>query len=131
MLYDASSIQKALRSLKADAVHHLNNQSVLDLTLYELGNIIWKETNTPDEAITRATALEKIANIMQIHRIKTEDLTPITQNSAKHNLTFYDSAYLTIAQKQNTTLVTEDQQILKAAETAGHPATQLEKILKH
>jgi len=130
MLYDASSIQKALRTLKAEAAHHLNNQTILDLTLYELGNIIWKETTTREEAITRVKALEKIATIMQIHRITTEDLTLITQNSAKHNLTFYDSTYLTIAQTQNTALVTEDQQLLNAAETAGHPATQLEKLLK-
>jgi len=130
MLIDASSIQTALRTLKAEAAPLLKDQTILDLTIYELGNIIWKETKEKDEANERAKALEKIITIMQIHRIDPNDITPITQNATRHRLTFYDSAYLTMAQKTNTTLVTEDQQLLNAAQTTGHPATQIEKLTK-
>jgi len=130
MLIDASSIQTALRTLKAEAAPLLKDQTILDLTIYELGNIIWKETKEKEEANERAKALEKIITIMQIHRIDPNDITPITQNATRHRLTFYDSAYLTMAQKTNTTLVTEDQQLLNAAQTTGHPATQIEKLTK-
>ena len=130
MLIDASNIQTALRTLKAEAAPLLKDQTILDLTIYELGNIIWKETKEKDEANERAKALEKIITIMQIHRIDPNDITPITQNATRHRLTFYDSAYLTMAQKTNTTLVTEDQQLLNAAQTTGHPATQIEKLTK-
>jgi len=130
MLIDASSIQTALRTLKAEAAPLLQDQTILDLTIYELGNIIWKETKEKDEANERTKALEKIITIMQIYRISPNDITPITQNATRHRLTFYDSAYLTMAQKTNTTLVTEDQQLLNAAQTTGHPATQIEKLIK-
>ena len=130
MLIDASSIQTALRTLKAEAAPLLKDQTILDLTIYELGNIIWKETKEKEEANERAKALEKIITIMQIHRINPNDITHITQNATRHRLTFYDSAYLTMAQKTNTTLVTEDQQLLNAALTTGHPATQIEKLTK-
>ena len=130
MLIDASSIQTALRTLKAEAAPLLKDQTILDLTIYELGNIIWKETKEKEEANERAKALEKIITIMQIHRINPNDITPIAQNATRHRLTFYDSAYLTMAQKTNTTLVTEDQHLLNAAQTTGHPATQIEKLTK-
>ena len=128
MLIDASSIQAALRTLKADAAPILKDQTILDLTIYELGNIIWKETKEEMEAEKRAKALEKLLTIMQIYRINPNDITPITQNAIKHGLTFYDSAYLTIAQKTDTTLITEDQQLRSAAQKTGHPTKQIEKL---
>ena len=132
MLYDASSIQTALRTLKEEAAPHLNNQTILDLTLYELGNIIWKETRTdsnPSAARARTEALQKLLAIMKIHRINLNDLPAIAENASRYGLTFYDSAYLTIAQSKNLTLVTEDQQLRRAAEKAGHSTTQVKKLL--
>ena len=43
-IFDASSIQAALRKLRGDAALLLEGQAALDLTLYELGNIVWKES---------------------------------------------------------------------------------------
>ena len=42
-LFDASSIMNIIRHLKKDAAKVLRDNYVLDLTVYEVGNSIWKE----------------------------------------------------------------------------------------
>lgn len=127
---DASSIQAALRRHGADAAPLLHAQTILDLTLYELGNIIWKETGDPAEAETRAQALEKLVSITKIHRITLQALPDIARNAVKHSLTFYDAAYLTAAQTTAETLITEDHELLKAATETGLTATTLKQYLE-
>jgi predicted nucleic acid-binding protein len=129
-IIDASSIQAALRRHGADAAQLLHAQTILDLTLYELGNIIWKETRDPAEAETRAQALEKLLSITKIHRITPQALPDIARNAVKHSLTFYDAAYLTTAQTTEETLITEDNELLKAATETGLTATTLRKHLE-
>ena len=133
-LFDASSIQAATRRLRADAAPVLEGQTVLDLTLYELGNIIWKENRAtggaPKEAAEKAKAVTRLTSIMNIRRIEPGDLPAIAENAATHGLTFYDSAYLTAAHAAATTLVTEDTDLLRAAQDAGIKATPIEQHLK-
>jgi predicted nucleic acid-binding protein len=129
-IIDASSIQAALRRHGADAALLLHGQTILDLTLYELGNIIWKETRDSAEAKTHAQALEKLLSITKIHRITTQALPDIARNTVKHSLTFYDAAYLTAAQTTADSLITEDNELLEAATETGLTATNLEKHLE-
>jgi len=133
-LFDASSIQAATRRLRADAAQVLEGQTVLDLTLYELGNIVWKENREtggdPGKAAEKAGAVTRLTSIMNIRRIEPGDLPAIAMNAAAYGLTFYDSAYLTAAQVASTTLVTEDAGLLRAAKDAGIMVTPLEQHLK-
>ena len=130
----ASSIQTALRKLRGDAAPILNGQTVLDLTLYELGNIVWEENRAsggePGEAAEKMKAIVRLISIMDIWRIDPGEMAAIAENASRHGLTFYDSAYLTAALKGGTSLVTEDTDILRAADKAGLTASQVDQYLK-
>lgn len=133
-IFDASSIQAALRKLRGDAALLLEGQAALDLTLYELGNIVWKESRAtggdPGEAADKAKAISRLLSIMEIRRIEIGEMAAIAENATKHGLTFYDSAYLTTALTAGTSLVTEDQDILRAAHNTGLKASPIDEYMK-
>ncbi|HUV33528.1 MAG TPA: type II toxin-antitoxin system VapC family toxin [Candidatus Desulfaltia sp.] len=133
-IFDASSVQAALRKLRGDAAPILDGQTVLDLTLYELGNIVWKENRAsggePREATEKVKAIVRLISIMDIWRIDPGEMAAIAENASRYGLTFYDSAYLTAALKAGAHLVTEDTDILRAANKAGLTASQIEQYLK-
>lgn len=63
------------------------------------------------------------------HRIKDlATLSSIMENAFQHNLTFYDSAYLTVAKQHNLTLITQDEQLAKAAIKANIPVKETENL---
>ena len=133
-IFDASSVQAALRKLRGDAAPILEGQTVLDLTLYELGNIVWKENRAsggdPEESAERVKTIVRLLSIMDIRRIDPGEMAAIAENASRHGLTFYESAYLTAALTANTHLVTEDTDILRAAHKVGLTASQIEQYLK-
>ncbi len=133
-LFDASSIQAALRKLRGDAAPILDGQTVLDLTLYELGNIVWKENRAsggePREAAEKVKAIVRLISIMDIWRIDPGEMAAIAENASRLSLTFYDSAYLTAALTAATHLVTEDTDILRAAQEVGLTASPIDQYLK-
>lgn len=134
-LFDASAILTLAKNHPEKAVETLKDQHILDLTTYELGNAIWKINKLhkkPDKetALQTLKQTQNLTALMNKHTINDRQ-TQITimENAFNHNLTYYDSAYLTTAQKQNITLITEDQQLLKAAKQAAHPAKQLQELI--
>src|SRR4030042_853751 len=133
-IFDASSVQAALRKLRGDAAPLLEGQNGLDLTLYELGNIVWKENlasgGTPEEASEKVKTIVRLLSIMEIRRIEPGEMAAIAENAAAHGLTFCDSAYLTAAHGLATTLITEDTDLLGAAHDAGAKATPIDQYLK-
>jgi predicted nucleic acid-binding protein len=133
-LFDASSVQAALKRLRGRAAPVLEGQTVLDLTLYELGNIVWKENRAagadPEEAAEKARAVSKLISIMEIRRIEPGEMPAIAENASRLSLTFYDSAYLTAAQASGAPLVTDDADILRAAREADIQASTTEQHLK-
>jgi predicted nucleic acid-binding protein len=133
-LFDAGSVQAALRRLRGDAVPILKGQTVLDLTLYELGNVVWKENRAsggdPREAAERVKTIVRLLSIMEIRRIDPGEMPAIAENASRLSLTFYDSAYLTAALTSDTHLVTEDTDILRAAQEAGLTASPMDQYMK-
>lgn len=73
--------------LRRDAVKVLRNNYVLDLTIYEVGNAIWRET-----------ALLKYL---------------VEGNAIKIRSTYYGDAYVTVASGEDLTLVTDDKKLIK------------------
>lgn len=118
-----------------DAPKTLRGEYLLDLTVYELGNAIWKINKLFKNGDRRA-ALEAIEQVHHLTALMTRYeakdrrvLTSIMGNTFKHNLTFYDSAYLTIASKLNLTLVTEDKKLAQAAKEADVPVNSTETLI--
>jgi len=133
-IFDASSVQATLRRLRGRAAQVLEGQTVLDLTLYELGNIVWKENRAhggdPLQAAEKAKAVSRLISIMQVRRIEPGEMPGIAENASRLGLTFYDSAYLTAAHESGAHLVTDDADILRAAQEAGVQASPTDSHLK-
>ncbi len=97
----------------------IKGQYILDLTIYEIGNAIWKETVlfktlTKDEAVTLMDEITNIVQKLNIIRIQ-DDLDKIMEIAIKEQLTFYDAAYLYFAKKYQLILVTNDKKLYNAA----------------
>ena len=97
----------------------VKGQYILDLTIYEIGNAIWKEavlfkTLTKDEAVTLMDEITNIVQKLNIIRIQ-DDLDKIMEIAIKEQLTFYDAAYLYFAKKYQLILVTNDKKLYNAA----------------
>lgn len=114
-LLDANAFLDLVRRKKRMIV----DQYILDLTIYEIGNAIWKEvvlfrTLTKDEAIQFMMDLINIIQKMNIIRIH-GDLNEIMGLAIEKHITFYDAAYLYFAMKKGLVLVTNDKKLFNAA----------------
>jgi|BEDMetMinimDraft_2_1075160.scaffolds.fasta_scaffold11633_1 Predicted nucleic acid-binding protein, contains PIN domain len=97
------------------------NGAVLDLTLYELGNVIWKEYKLKriKDNSKVIDNLTKLLSLMKIIRVNTIDLPEIEDLAIKIGLTFYDASYVYYAKKLGTKILTNDEEMLnKSKETA-------------
>lgn len=115
-LFDANAFLDLIRRKKA----LIAGQYILDLTIYEIGNAIWKEatlfrTLTMNEAVQFMANLLSVVQKMNIIRIE-EDLDQIMELAIETHLTFYDAAYLYFAIKKGLTLVTNDKKLFRVAE---------------
>lgn len=117
-LFDSSAIFKAI---KENTVETLLGNNTLELTRYELGNTLWKESTihkrlTNDESKKLVRLVKQVLNIMQVLEVSCheEAVLEVAQNL---RLTFYDASYIFHAQERNLTLVTEDEHLAQRTRT--------------
>jgi predicted nucleic acid-binding protein len=113
-LLDASAFILLIKKANVQTTfQYLQNSLILDLTVYEVGNALWRESSltkflSPQESET----LEKVAQIIlsRTDKILNQDITfqQIMQIAKAENLSFYDSSYIYFAKQKNIKLVTED-----------------------
>ena len=116
-LLDASSLMFLIK--KADAkltVEYLLDSLILDLTFYEIGNAVWKESTllkflTPEEAKRMGSRSQTI--LAKINQVKneSEDFQKILEIAQNENLSFYDSSYVFYAKQRGLPLITEDKKL--------------------
>ena len=114
-LIDASALLDLIKRKKKEIL----NQYILDLTIYEIGNAIWKETYlfktlTKEEALNFMKNFANIKSKLKIITIQ-NDLKEIMNTAIEEKLTFYDAAYLYFAIKNKLTLITNDKKLYEAA----------------
>jgi predicted nucleic acid-binding protein len=121
---DSSAIAIILRRFKEKSIELLEGRTTLDLALYELGNVVWKEC-TIEKLINEEEAISKIGNLLNIVEtmkiekiISSEDLRSIIRLAIEQKLTFYDSSYLHITKTKKAVLVTEDDELIEKAKIA-------------
>jgi len=117
MIFDASSIINLFEQKKIEKVM---NGFCLNLSIYELGNFVWKISNlykiiNLNEGINLLEALIDIFNSLNKIETKSEDYLEILKIAYKENLTFYDASYLHAAIKNNLPLVTDDEKLYTAS----------------
>jgi predicted nucleic acid-binding protein len=102
-----------LESRRLAAAHRdgLVALSVLDLTAYEVGNVML--------VFLRRTAGQATATLAALHALcpaivpSQTDLARAADLADEHGLTFYDSAYAAVAAQRGMTLVTVDRALLR------------------
>jgi predicted nucleic acid-binding protein len=121
-LLDASAFILLIKKANVQTTFRcLQNSLILDLTVYEVGNAIWRESSlakflTAEEA----KMLEKVAQIIlsRTDKILNEDITfqKIMEIAKTEGLSFYDSSYIYFAKQKNIKLITEDQTLKDKAQ---------------
>jgi len=116
-LLDASAFILLIK--KADiksVIDCLQDSLVLDLTFYEVGNAIWKESIltkflTPEEATKLGTMVQTV--LTKLNRIvsEAEAFQKILEIAQDEKLSFYDSSYVFFAKQKGLSLVTEDKKL--------------------
>ncbi len=116
---DASALYPLLLSLKEDILEYSELFTVLDLTLYEVGNTIWKEhrKGRARNPAKIARLFQEMLSLIPITRIGSQDLGKILDLALRENLTFYDATYLHTARIKKAKLVTEDRELLAFPES--------------
>jgi len=119
-IFDASAIINIIIRKGSESLKLTKGQKILDLTIYEVGNSIWRLTYL-DRKITNVQACSlldsflRLTQQMQILRIDDIEKEHAKEISLKEGLTFYDSAYLVLAKDKNSMLVTDDATLRRVA----------------
>jgi len=121
-LLDANAFMFLIKKSNAkDVIGCLQDSMVLDLTYYEVGNAIWKESVltkflTPEDSKTLEKVVQTI--LMNTDRITSEAVTfqKILEIAKNEKLSFYDSSYIYFAKEKDLKLITEDKQLKAKAQ---------------
>jgi len=129
-LLDTSALYPLIKLLKEDLLDYANIIAVLDLTFYEAGNTVWKEWKLGlikdlDRALLMIEEVLKEVNKISI---KADEIKSIAKIAVKNSITFYDAAYIYVAEKYGYILVTEDKDILQIYGKAITTKTLLKEL---
>jgi predicted nucleic acid-binding protein len=136
LLFDASSVFALVRELLGEAPDLFWGSSAISLAYYEVGNVLWKECFlltriVPEEASKLLKSMFSMLRTMDVTLLEDEDLgKAILDMAGKLNITYYDAAYLTEAQRSDKVLVTDDEKLARAAEKVGVKTLTSKTILK-
>jgi predicted nucleic acid-binding protein len=87
--------------------------SVLDLTVYEVGNALMRG-RVGASAEQAATVIEALVEICPAIRPSPEEMKAASRLAERHKLTLYDAAYAAVAQSRSAELATLDRALLDA-----------------
>ena len=112
MVFDSSAIYLAISQGKTQ---HLIGQYTTTLAMFELGNIIWKNSvlgkvYSQKEALELLEACELILEKMKMAH---PDLDDTYRLAANCRISFYDAAYVCLAVQLKAALVTLDNNLVK------------------
>lgn len=116
-LLDASALYPLVLKLGEGLIRYSNRFAVLDITIYEVGNTIWKEFRRgriKNVGIV-CKLFEEVFNVVHILRPQMP-LDKVVELAVSENLTFYDAAYLYVARAHGVKLVTEDSDLQRFSE---------------
>ncbi len=103
----------------------LKNSSISDLTIFEVGNVLWKKRdenlmNMPEGDLYQVTKrIESVIAFLARSPISSNELTSIFRLSQDTGLTFYDASYLHLARRDGKILITENKKLSKASTEMG------------
>ncbi|MFI5421798.1 MAG: type II toxin-antitoxin system VapC family toxin [Nitrososphaerales archaeon] len=137
-LLDANSLLLLIRSdIEARSVKSrvIQDSKILDLTTYEAGNGIWKEsellkTLSPEETNKLAVDVSLVISSLEKTYVEPSEFSLVLRIAKSERRTFYDSSYIYVAKRDNMTLITEDQTLSKIARKHVQTTTIREVLTK-
>jgi predicted nucleic acid-binding protein len=127
MIFDASSIYRAI---EIKALDKILEGKTIDLTSYELGNVVWKavirDKISFDEGRKLIDFISEAISLMEIIKIRIRN--EVLKVAVESNLSYYDASYLYASVSLREILVTEDKKLLDYALKYGVNARRFEEI---
>lgn len=87
--------------------------AVSSLTMYEIGNVLWKMNQQKKLKNPNRVAAIFSEAIQLLRELEIDSIAGVLEVAIERNLTFYDASYAYIAEKQGLKLVTQDTDLLK------------------
>ena len=130
LLFDSSAILNTVRNMGGNAISILKSNYILTLTIYEIGNAIWKEAKLQkriglNEALILISNISRILSKMRI--IVIDNPAKVLRVAYLMRITYYDASYITTTAENNLILVTDDRKLLNKI---GEREEILKKIFK-
>ena len=120
-LFDASAIVNLLISRGNRIIDLLTGKWALDLTVYEVGNAVWKlnvihrKISSSEADIILESLLGIAADRMKLIPSAEIDHSSTMSLAREEKLTFYDASYLSVAIERGMLLVTDDKNLYDTA----------------
>jgi len=121
LLFDSSSLVLMLLKFNTDqAVRILSGGAVLDLTVYEVGNAIWKRCKIfkavrEEEAVRFMISFRKIIASMRVFSASGVEIDEVLKMALGEGISFYDATYIQVARREKFDLVTDDRRLAEVA----------------
>lgn len=119
-VFDASSLVAVLIDDDTPPISVLYDGRVLDLTFYEAehapGVHALQDRTTAEEHAELVSVLTDLRRELVVHDLNEIGFETVMQVAMATELTFYDASYIACAEALETTLVTEDGELLTVAE---------------
>ena len=116
---DSSALLNIVRTLGSRALLRIKGSYTLTLTLYEIGNALWKEA-TLLKRITFSEStyiLNTVTQLLKFLHVVEPRSVELTLNIAyKLRITYYDASYIVVAYELNADLVTDDYKLRRRVE---------------
>lgn len=118
-LFDASALINIMISKGSEALKVLSGQSILDLTIYEVGNSIWRLSYIEKKVSNNQACAFLDSFLLLLQYIKIININGMEKSvkefSMENGLTFYDASYLIVSKTHDLILVTDDKTLSKIA----------------
>jgi len=108
-------------------VGHREKLAILHLTVYEVGNALWKEARVGRLPWREAAgALSRVLSSLKM--LDDPPLEKVLEVAVERGLTFYDASYAYVAETLGLSLVTQDRELLRKSPAAIDVDTFLARL---
>ena len=127
-ILDASALYPLMLALREELFLYLDRLAILDLTVYEVGNALWRECRKGriKDPLRAASFFERL--LKSVERLRVLDIAGVLRLALDRGLTFYDASYAYVAGREKATLVTEDEELRRACPEALNVAKLVELL---
>jgi predicted nucleic acid-binding protein len=120
-LFDASALVNLLVSQGSSALDLARGNDILDLTIYEAGNALWKlstlhtKMSAAEADSLQSALIQTVTDHMNVITVSELDHTSIANLARTERLSYYDAAYVWAARDRKSELITDDARLARAA----------------